>query len=154
MVKKILSIVITLIWMLLIFNFSNANAQSSSSISDGIIRNTIHFITKIDKNSKEMDKYIKTYSFPLRKCAHFIEYFILGILVSNMLYTLGMKRKYVLLASIICVIYALTDEFHQTFIDGRSGQISDVFLDSSGSLIATVVFYTYINTKIKRLIHK
>ena len=71
-----------------------------------------------------------------------------------MLYTLGMKRKYVLLASIICIIYALTDEFHQTFIDGRSGQISDVFLDSSGSLIATVVFYTYINTKIKRLIHK
>ena len=154
MVKKILSILITIIWMLLIFNYSNANAESSSSISNGIIRNTVHFITKIDKDSEEMNYYVKKYAFPLRKCAHFAEYFILGILVSNMLYTLGMRNKYILLASIICIIYAITDEFHQTFIDGRSGQIRDVFLDSSGSLFATVAFYKYMNTKIKRLIHK
>ncbi len=34
---------------------------------------------------------------------------------------------------IICFIYAALDEFHQTFVAGRDGNIRDVFIDTSGS---------------------
>jgi VanZ family protein len=33
----------------------------------------------------------------------------------------------------ICILYAILDEVHQIFIPGRSGEIRDVFIDSSGS---------------------
>ena len=37
---------------------------------------------------------------------------------------------------LFCVLYASFDEFHQLFVDGRCGQLSDVIIDSSGSIVS------------------
>ena len=37
-----------------------------------------------------------------------------------------------------CLLYAATDEYHQTFVPGRSGRVSDVLVDLLGSAIGTL----------------
>lgn len=74
-------------------------------------------------------------SFIIRKMAHFSIYLVLGIAWLLFFSSLGWSRKKACLAALACCIhYAGIDEFHQTFIDGRSGEIRDVLLDGTGSL--------------------
>ena len=42
---------------------------------------------------------------------------------------------------LITVLYAASDEWHQTFVPGRMGRISDVLIDSAGAIIALSVLY-------------
>jgi VanZ family protein len=41
----------------------------------------------------------------------------------------------VVLSLIICILYSISDEIHQTFVPGRGGNIIDVLIDSTGSFI-------------------
>ena len=47
------------------------------------------------------------------------------------------------------VFYAGTDEFHQLFVEGRSGQLSDVFVDGAGVLVGMTVFYFLVKILVK-----
>ena len=67
----------------------------------------------------------------LRKVAHFTEYAVLTGLWWRALNGLGVR--YALPAAMaISLGYAATDEFHQTFVDGRRGTPVDVLIDSAG----------------------
>ena len=44
---------------------------------------------------------------------------------------------------IACIIYAITDEIHQLFVDGITSRIFDVFVDSCGSLSSTMKMYGF-----------
>lgn len=138
--RKIISILLVLLWMMLIFSFSSSTGEESSGMSDKVIETITLTLTDVKKNSEEMENIKNKYSFIVRKSAHFFVYFMLGIIVMNAFYTFGVNKYMVIYASIICILYAITDEFHQTFVDHRSGQISDVLLDSSASLIASYLF--------------
>jgi len=46
----------------------------------------------------------------------------------------------VLLAFVICVLYAISDETHQIFVPGRSAQISDVLIDSVGAIVGILMY--------------
>lgn len=72
--------------------------------------------------------------FTLRKSAHVTEYFLLTILASYSLKKTFHKSKkaIILLAIIISLLFAVSDEFHQTFVFGREGKIQDVIIDSVG----------------------
>ena len=71
----------------------------------------------------------------LRKLAHFTEYAVLTALWWRALRGLGVR--FPLAAAIaISLGYAATDEFHQTFVDGRRGTPVDVLIDSAGIAIA------------------
>ena len=48
-------------------------------------------------------------------------------------------RRELLIPWGIAALYAATDEFHQLFVPGRSGQISDVILDSAGALAGLLI---------------
>ena len=50
-------------------------------------------------------------------------------------------KKAIIIAFLGTFLYACSDEFHQLFIPGRSGEFRDVMLDSSASLIANYLFY-------------
>ena len=71
----------------------------------------------------------------LRKLAHVTEYAVLTALWWRALRSLGVRRP-ILVAIAISVGYAATDEYHQTFIEGRHGSPLDVAIDASGILIA------------------
>lgn len=49
-------------------------------------------------------------------------------------------RKEMFLPWLIAVLYAASDEIHQLFVPGRSGQLSDVILDSAGALAGVAAF--------------
>lgn len=76
--------------------------------------------------------------FILRKIAHITEYGILTFLLIRALNQHNLTIKKTLLISVfLAVFYAISDEYHQTFIFGRHGTIRDVGIDTIGILIAT-----------------
>ncbi len=122
--KKI-SIILVIIWMILIFIFSNMNGTLSSMQSDGIVTE----IANIFNYSGNLD----ILSIIVRKLAHFTEYLVLGILVLNACKYNNVKDM-LKLSILICILYALGDEIHQLFITNRDGNIIDVCIDILGSL--------------------
>ena len=77
------------------------------------------------------------WDFFLRKLAHISEYTILTLLLINALKEQGLSRKKILLLAIgLAFFYAISDEYHQSFILGRNGTFRDVLIDSSGIFLA------------------
>ena len=138
--KKRISILLVILWMLFIFKMSSYSSISSNNQS-GFIVNIISNIL----NFNDLD----TLSFIIRKIAHFTEYFILGLLTYNMAYNYNKK---VYLSIIICILYAISDELHQSLVPGRSCQILDILIDSSGSIISiyllSILFHLKNNSKL------
>jgi hypothetical protein len=54
--------------------------------------------------------------------------------------TKGKYKSFILLAILIAIIYAITDEIHQLFVPGRHGSISDVITDTIGIIFATMIY--------------
>ena len=73
----------------------------------------------------------------LRKATHFGEYFVLTCLWWWALARLIGRRRAIPFALAIAIGYAITDEIHQTFVDGRVGTWRDVLIDSAGAITAT-----------------
>jgi len=89
----------------------------------------------------------------VRKAAHFFEFALLGSLIMIFFSTFDIKRILCALISVFgSAVYAAFDEFHQTFVSGRSGQISDVLLDTCGALfgVALVCLILHLKSKKKR----
>lgn len=138
--KVIVSWLLVAVWLILIFNFSAQPAQQSNSLSTGVTEKVVK-AAKVVTHSKDLN--MENVNHVIRKCAHFLNYFILGILVLNALALSNsrqLKWKNVLFAILICALYAGSDEFHQIFVPGRGPQIKDVFIDSSGSLAGIVIY--------------
>ena len=91
-----------------------------------------------------MQDVIDKWMFPTRKAAHYFVYFVLAFLIMNTLFIMGVKRHTLIITGIICIFYAMSDEYHQTFVSGRTGQISDVLLDSSAALISAFLYHRFI----------
>ena len=141
MAKKIISIILVLVWMGLIFSFSMQNGESSGSTSRKVIVMITETITNIKDGTEEMDRIVDKYSLFVRKGAHFFIYFVLAFLVMNSLYIWDIKTKSLIISGVICILYAISDELHQYFIAERSGNIIDVMWDSSASLISSYLYY-------------
>lgn len=74
----------------------------------------------------------------LRKSAHLAEYAVLFLLARRAL--AGERSAPVFpgaWAFLFCVAYAVTDEWHQTFVPHRLGKASDVLIDALGALLAS-----------------
>lgn len=151
MTKKIIKIALVVLWMGVIFSFSSDNSDKSTSKSDGIIINIYKAFHKGEISKNEKEKIINRYVFPVRKIAHFTEYFILGLLLISLINEYKkLELKYLILAIFICILYAVSDEIHQLFIDGRTAKIIDVIIDTSGSVTA-IFIYNHIKLKIFNL---
>ncbi len=128
-------LVVTLIWVCIIFSFSLQTADISQDLSTGVGLEILEtFFPKLfEKLDSIPQEQIDFWHFLLRKAGHFSEYLILGIL--SLLTFLQSKLRYKRASAFgFCVMIASMDEMIQLFVDGRSGQISDVALDSIGAL--------------------
>jgi VanZ family protein len=75
----------------------------------------------------------------LKKSLHFGEYAVLALLAYRALGGVASPRRWPMLAAVaIAVLYATTDEFHQTLVPGRHPAFSDVLIDTAGSVAATL----------------
>ena len=69
-------------------------------------------------------------------------YCILAIFLFMSVYEDNIKKA-IIIAFLCTFLYACSDEFHQLFIPGRSGEFRDVMIDSTGGIIG-IVFTTFI----------
>lgn len=77
-----------------------------------------------------------------RKAAHFTEYAILGFLAARAFRTSerpSVSQRWFLISVTLIVVYALMDEYHQTFVPTRTGSIFDSLIDMAGGLTALLV---------------
>ena len=148
--KKSIFIVLLVLWMGFIFSMSCENAEESSNTSGQTIRVLLSAVPEFEKQPEEVKvNIIEELQFIVRKSAHFIGYMILGILASGLILYYGNINKKYLLAFLICVIYAISDEIHQLFVPGRSGQVRDVLIDSAGSFLGIIIVMTFEKLLIK-----
>ena len=136
-IKKIILTSLLIIWMIVIFMFSNQNATKSESTSDKVastIIDTVEVVTKEEITEDKKEILIEDTKFVVRKTAHFTLYFILGLLAYLTLKSYSIK-KIVIFSILFCFLYACSDEIHQMFLDGRTGKILDVFIDTIGSVV-------------------
>lgn len=134
--KKLIKWVVLLLWMLVIFLFSSQ--PHSGETTKSIIANIIPNITT--------NSLLDMINFIVRKSAHITEYFILALLTISLLKEYTKKQNVILVSSLIfCFIYAMTDEYHQSFVPGRSSLFRDVLIDTSGGILAIVLNYIYMH---------
>lgn len=74
-----------------------------------------------------------------RKAAHFLEYAVLSVLFYRAVRrtTMVSKTKALFLSFFLTIFYAATDEYHQTFVNGRTGKFSDIGIDAIGVFSGT-----------------
>ncbi|HEX7229321.1 MAG TPA: VanZ family protein [Candidatus Binatia bacterium] len=125
-----------ILWMGLIFSLSTASFSSAQ---------TQPLIVSV--YSRVMPGFaalgLETADLLVRKMAHLSEYFILGILVT---YTLQKRSalttaSQLFLATAIGIIYAISDEWHQFFVPGRTASAMDVLFDTIGFTCGSLCFY-------------
>ena len=148
--KKTIFAVLLVLWMGFIFSMSCENAEESSNTSGQTIKVVLTTVPEFEKQPEEVKvNIIEELQFIVRKSAHFIGYMILGILASGLILYYGNINKKYLLAFLICVIYAISDEIHQLFVPGRAGQVRDVLIDSAGSLLGIIIVMAFEKLLIK-----
>jgi VanZ family protein len=115
-------------WMGLIFYLSHQPADESSELSAGIMQAVLGVLGPFIPFAEE------TFHTIIRKTAHVTAYAVLGFLSIHAFTVSGLKNS-AFYALLLSFFYAVTDEIHQLFIPGRSGEVSDVLLDTMGALI-------------------
>lgn len=130
-------ILLTLCVCIFIFYMSSQNSGTSTELSFGII-------TKLnDMFGFDADrKVLKFAEKILRKSAHFGIYTVLGAFIMTTISIIKRPNlKMICLSVALSFIYAITDEYHQTFVSGRSGELRDVLIDTSGALLGSLIIY-------------
>ena len=135
--KRFIFITITLIWTALIFSFSLQSGEVSGDLSGSVLEALLGFFMPGVLESPEK---LELFHLILRKCAHFTEFMILGVLSS-----IALKYMQIGYKSIIglgyCVLIASLDETLQLFVSGRAGRVQDVLIDSAGALAGIVLVF-------------
>lgn len=141
-IRKLIFSLLSVLCMAVIFIYSSRNADLSTEDSNAIGL-AIGDITIEDFDqwtSEARLEYAASIDHPVRKTAHFLEYMTLGILLVGASYDSKRKNRFnILVPYVIGSLYAVTDELHQKLISGRSGQLTDVLLDSSGVIAGVVL---------------
>lgn len=150
MIKDILEIIrnnifliLSILWCIVIFLYSNQPA-SISAYTSASVGNTLNKLILFRLIFRII---------PIRKCAHMFLYFVLSILLFVHFID---KNKYPrILTLLLAYIYAGTDEIHQLFILGRSGELRDTFIDLCGAIIGVFIisFIYFIINKYKDKTH-
>ena len=137
-----------LVWIIVIFSFSNQNGEESSGISDKVgarIVNLVDDIASMNWSIEEKNAAIAKIAYPIRKMAHMFEYAILALLAY-------ISFSNYVISIIIVFANGAVDELHQLFIPGRAGRFTDVLIDTTGGLImlALIWLFNKIRTDRKR----
>lgn len=126
--------------MIFIFAMSSFGSDSSNAQSSQVIQILHQVFPSLSSHISGLDA--SALAFIVRKTAHFTEYAILGILFYFFYrQTLPQKNglQLFVLAILSSFLYACTDEIHQLFVPGRSGQFTDVLVDTLGASFGCMV---------------
>ena len=135
----VFSWVLVLITMLIIFNFSAQPGKQSSAMSEGAVVQILGIVMDKEEITPPV---ISKFQLPIRKLAHFGIYMLLGFcMISAFEKTFKIKLWLnAVLSELACVLYATSDEFHQSFSENRGPSVVDVLIDSSGAIVGILMF--------------
>lgn len=140
--KRGIFTILVALWMGLIFWFSAQPAVESAKMSHSVGR-IVGEVLVPDFGSlskQEQEKIAEKIDYPIRKAAHAMEYAVLGGLLVLMYGSYGIIGKKGMAYGILTgVAYAMTDEIHQLFVAGRSCQVTDVLIDSTGVIFGSII---------------
>ncbi len=144
--KKALKIIFLLAlaigWMVCIYKLSGMNSKNSNGKSTDIIALFIedtlevtneYGITNSNPNAEKLARASQLINVPMRKVIHATVYFVLAFFIMILLNIMFDHKYYFIsfiITLVICVGFAVSDEYHQTFVEGRTGQALDVVIDS------------------------
>lgn len=134
--RILVSYILLLSWMTVIFLLSS----EGHDISSGRSNTFVHALQSVGVTGQT-----DLLTFLVRKSAHVTAYFILGILAYNVarLHRLSIRWRLAICTAIIA-LYAISDELHQLFVPGRSGEVRDVLIDSIAGILGIVItHYVY-----------
>jgi VanZ family protein len=138
----IISYVLVLLWMGVIFKLSSQGADQSKKLSKGVTSAVVKTAKVVTPKAKLNAGRLNN---KLRKYAHFFSFLILGVLVLNALWKSGVSGfRAMLLALLICAVYAAMDELHQLFVPGRGAELLDVLIDSAGAVVGIIIAKTFV----------
>lgn len=141
-IMQIIKLLFVVIWMIIVFCFSNEAGETSSKTSTSFTQKVIDIITLHSNTDEETKSNIKEKIEPIiRKLAHYTLYTIGGIFIFNYINTYNIKTSKKIVTSILIgAVYSLTDEFHQFFTDGRNASMIDVGIDTLGVITGVCIF--------------
>lgn len=129
--------------MVAIFLFSASTGDESAAQSNFIVDIMLNSYEAIKDEPMDLIKREEIYGVLdhlVRKTAHATEYAVLGICIAFHMTVLGfVGKKRFFLSYLMTTAYAITDEVHQLFVPGRSGQITDVCIDSFGAFLGVTI---------------
>ncbi len=142
-------IVPPLIWLVCIFLASTRLGAEEVTLR-ALIR-LLKVLTPQQAGTLQADTFSKV-NFLIRKCAHMSEYAVLALLAARAIQYGAIRLKWQAIAGgLLCsVAYAATDEFHQSFVPGRTASIHDVMIDGTGAFFALsllALFFALKNTE-------
>ncbi len=104
------------VWMLVIFTFSSKPTGVASTID--------------------------WQDFFIKKFAHVLVFGLLSVLLYRAQRAYGTSRKVAIVTSIlVSALYGLTDEYHQSFIGGRTPRLRDVGFDTIGATLSLITLW-------------
>lgn len=123
------------IWALLIF-IGSSDLLSSSHTSSFLI-GPLHALFPGASEAT-----LAAIHFTIRKLGHFTEYAILALLTARALRSSSRARwrgRWFWISLTVVIVYSLSDEFHQSFVDSRTASIFDCMIDTAGGLTALAI---------------
>lgn len=142
---KLLSFLPALLLLFLIFGFSAQDGEASGSLSFQISLYLVQLFSPLLPTALSEDVLLERAELIhifVRKAAHMTEYFLLALSLQLPLAAWFSKvlswKKRIFIGFFSTVIFAALDEFHQSFVPGRSGNFTDVCIDSIGAIAASI----------------
>ncbi|MPM45222.1 hypothetical protein SDC9_91908 [bioreactor metagenome] len=134
--KRILLWLVLLSWMFLIFHLSNQPAVISAETSKQVSQQILEIVQE-----NPTPQAVRSFDSFLRNSAHFGLFLILGLLTYPTFLVQGYSKA--MMKSIFFgIFYALTDEIHQIFVEGRAFQLRDLGLDIAGFILGcSLIFF-------------
>ena len=132
---RLVFIALSLLWMGLIFFFSSQTGPESDELGGGAVSflQKLFFPDWAGLSEEEFLSHMGNLTYLVRKTAHFTEFMVLGGLFSGIVATLPLKWVLRFLAAASSgILYACSDEFHQSFVSERSMSAFDVCIDGAG----------------------
>lgn len=126
--KSLLRYALPLVWTLVIWSRSLYPAEQSSAQSLEVLAWLTPLLEFLGQEPEVWHTLV-------RKLAHMTEFTVLGALWS-VVPGVGLSGKL-----LCCLLTALADETIQLFVPGRSGQVSDVWIDFTGAVLGTALGY-------------
>jgi len=133
--KRIVCIVLALAVTFMIFHYSSETADVSTATSQFVFYELNEMAQWLGLSLDFLD------GSPIRKDAHFTEYFLQGFLLCAAFSFCNLrKRTYLGYVLFFCLFTAVCDEYSQLFSLGRSSEVADVLLDFKGSSSGILTF--------------